>query len=165
MVRNINLTRLTFMHLKRYTDYSLRVLIYLGLHPERLVTIAEIAEGYQISKNHLMKIVKDLAAQGFVRSVKGKSGGLTLGKDPKSINIGEVVRKMESDFELVECLGNQNTCCILPACKLKPVLYEAGQRFLEALDPYTLEDVLTNRTVLLRLVSEGGKRVAHRPLK
>lgn len=143
------------MHLKRYTDYSLRVLVYLGLHPERLVTIGEIADAFGISKNHLMKVVKDLVAKGFVQSIKGKLGGLTLANPPSEIKIGNVVRSMEADFELVECLGENNTCCILPACKLKSALYEAGQRFLEALDAYTLADVLTNRSVLLRLVSNN----------
>jgi len=142
------------MHLKRYTDYSLRVLIYLGLHPERLVTIAEIASTFGISKNHLMKVVKDLVAHGFIQSVKGKSGGLRLGHDPADINIGKVVRRMESDFALVECLGENQSCRIVPACRLKPVLHEAAERFLEVLDTYTLSDVLTNRQVLLRLVTD-----------
>lgn len=142
------------MHLKRYTDYSLRVLIYLGLHPERLVTISEVAGAYDISKNHLMKVVKDLVSKGFVHSVKGKSGGLKLSRSTAAINIGAVVREMESDFALVDCLGEDKTCRIIPACKLKPFLYEASQRFLEALDPFSLEDILENREVLLRLMSE-----------
>ena len=149
------------MHLKRYTDYSLRVLIYLGLHQDRLVTIAEIAGTFQISKNHLMKVVKDLVAAGFVHSVKGKSGGLRLGHDPELINIGAVVRRMESDFALVECHGQHNTCRILPACQLKPILSDAGERFLEALDAYTLLDVLGNRNVLLKLVSIERPGIIH----
>ena len=153
------------MHLKRYTDYSLRVLIYLGLHPDRLVTIGEIADAYDISKNHLMKVVKDLVAKEFVRSIKGKHGGLTLANPPLEIKIGTVVRSMEADFELVECLGESNTCCILPACKLKSALYEAGQRFLEALDAFTLADVLSNRTVLLRLISNETQPLLRHPSK
>ena len=143
------------MHLKRYTDYSLRVLVYLGLHPDRLVTIAEVATAFNISKNHLMKVVQNLVAEGFVQSVKGKAGGLRLNDAPEHISIGAVVRKMESDFDLVECLGDNQTCCILPACQLKPILQEAAERFLETLDPYTLADVLTNRQVLNRLVLRG----------
>lgn len=139
------------MHLKRYTDYSLRVLLYLGLYPDRRVTIAEIARAHQISKNHLMKVVKHLVAEGFVLSVKGKSGGLTLALSPHRIGLGAVVRKMEADFELVECLGPNNQCRITPACRLKGVLHEAGQRFLEALDPFSLQDFLENREVLKRL--------------
>jgi len=153
------------MHLKRYTDYSLRVLVYLGLHPERLVTIAEIAGAYDISKNHLMKVVKDLVAEGFVRSVKGKSGGLLLANPPSTINIGTVVRRMEADFELVECLGVSNTCRILPACRLKSVLYDAGQRFLEALDAFTLADILANHSALLRLISDDRQRNLQRASK
>ena len=143
------------MHLKRYTDYSLRVLVYLGLHPERLVTISEVASAFDISKNHLMKVVQNLVAEGFVQSVKGKSGGLRLNEAPERISIGSVIRRMESDFELVECLGGNQSCCILPACKLKPILKDAAERFLETLDPYTLADVLTNHQVLNRLVLRG----------
>ncbi len=145
------------MHLKRYTDYSLRVLVYLGLHPDRLVTIAEIASTFDISKNHLMKVVKDLVAAGFIQSVKGKCGGLRLAHAPEKINIGAVVRRMESDFSLVECLGSHTTCRILPACHLKPLLREAGERFLASLDGYHLVDVLANRKVLLRLVADEKK--------
>lgn len=153
------------MHIKRYTDYSLRVLVYLGLHRDRIVTIAEIATAFNLSKNHLMKVVKDLGSEGFVRSIKGKAGGLTLAREPEDINIGEVVRRMEGEFDLVECLGPNNTCCIVPACKLKPVLYEATQRFLEALDPFSLADVLTNRGVLVRLLSERKTPSAPRRTK
>lgn len=149
------------MHLKRYTDYSLRVLIYLGLHPARLVTISEIANTFNISKNHLMKVVKDLVAAGFIQSVKGKFGGLRLGHAPEMINIGAVVRRMESDFALVACLGDDNTCRILPGCNLKPILRDAGERFLEALDAYTLADVLVNRKVLIRLISDERRPMLH----
>jgi len=147
------------MHLKRYTDYSLRVLVYLGLHPDRLVTISEIANAFNISKNHLMKVVKDLVALGYIQSVKGKFGGLRLGHAPEMINIGSVVRHMESDFALVECLGDHNACRILPACTLKPILLDAGERFLEALDAYTLADVLVNRNVLLKLVTDERRHL------
>lgn len=155
------------MHLKRYSDYSLRVLFYLGLYPERPVTIAEIARAraYDICKKYLMKLGKDLVAEGFVHSVKGKSGGLLLANPPSAINIGTVVRRMEADFELVECLGESNTCSILPACKLKSVLYDAGQRFLEILDAFTLADILTNRAVLLNLVSDDRQREIRRTPK
>ena len=149
------------MHLKRYTDYSLRVLVYLGLHPDRLVTISEIANTFNISKNHLMKVVKDLVAAGFIQSVKGKFGGLRLGRAPDMVNIGAVVRHMESDFALVECLGDHNTCRILPGCSLKPILLNAGERFLETLDAYTLADVLVNRDVLLKLVSDERRHRIH----
>jgi len=153
------------MHLKRYSDYSLRLLVYLGLHPERLVTIAEIARAYDICKKYLMKVGKDLVAEGFVHSVKGKSGGLLLANPPSAINIGTVVRRMEADFELVECLGESNTCSILPACKLKSLLYDAGQRFLKILDAFTLADILINRAVLLNLVSDDRQREIRRTPK
>jgi len=153
------------MHLRRYSDYSLRLLVYLGLHPERPVTIAEIARAYDICKKYLMKVGKDLVAEGFVHSVKGKSGGLLLANPPSAINIGTVVRRMEADFELVECLGESNTCSILPACKLKSLLYDAGQRFLKILDAFTLADILINRAVLLNLVSDDRQREIRRTPK
>jgi Rrf2 family nitric oxide-sensitive transcriptional repressor len=140
------------MHLKRYTDYSLRVLIYLGLHPDRLVTIGEIAVAFGISRNHLMKVAKDLVNEGFVVSVKGKAGGLRLARPAEAINIGHVIRRMEEDFNLVECHGSQNSCCILPACGLKPALHKAAEAFLKALEPYSLEDVLTDRPILSQLI-------------
>ena len=153
------------MHLKRYTDYSLRVLVYLGLYPERPVTIAEIARAYDICKKYLMKVGKDLVAEGFVHSVKGKSGGLLLANPPSAISIGTVVRGMEADFELVECLGESKTCSILLACKLKSLLYDAGQRFLKILDAFTLADILINRAVLLNLVSDDRQREIRRTPK
>ena len=142
------------MHLKNYTDYSLRVLMYLGVHPGRLVTIAEISNAFGISKNHLMKVVKDLVAKGYVTSTKGKNGGLMLGMAASEIAIGQVIRQMEGSFALVECLGKTNHCCILPACKLKHVLSGATERFFEALDPYKLSDVIDNGDVIARLLQK-----------
>lgn len=152
------------MQLKRYTDYALRLLVYLGLHSERLVTIAEIAKAFGISKNHLMKVSKDLVAAGFVLSIPGKLGGLRLSRDPSTLSIGRIVRQMEHRFELVECLGTQSRCCIQPACRLKGMLELARDRFLEALDPYTLADVLENRGVLQRLMGDSGQTAERPPL-
>ena len=142
------------MQLKSYTDYSLRVLIYLGLHPERLVTIGEIAAVFRISRNHLMKVSQGLAALGCLRSVPGKKGGLALARAPQEINLGSVVRRMEGNFEIVECFNPEsNSCRILPGCALRGILGEAMNGFLHFLDRYTLEDLLTNRGVLGGLTS------------
>ncbi len=131
------------MQLTLYTDYSLRVLIYLGLYPDRLVTINEIAESYNISRNHLVKVVHNLGLLGFIQTVRGKGGGMRLGHPPEEINIGAVVRATESNFDLVECFDmKKNTCPIEPACAIKGLLGEANARFLEVLDSYTLAPVL-----------------------
>ena len=109
------------MQITRYTDYSLRVLIYLGLKENEQVTIQEIADAYQISKNHLMKIVQELNLQGYVLAVRGKNGGLKLNQSPKDINVGKLVRLMEQDTKLVECFSQKNTCVITPHCQLKRI--------------------------------------------
>jgi len=130
------------MQITRYTDYSLRVLIYLGLRKDEQVTIQEIADAYQISKNHLMKIVQELNAQGYVLAVRGKNGGLKLNQKPSEINIGKLVRLMEKDTKLVECFSSKNTCVITPHCQLKSIFSEALESFYHSLESYTLNDLL-----------------------
>lgn len=142
------------MRLTQYTDYSLRVLIYLGLHDDRRCTIREISEAYGISRNHLMKVVQQLAAEGFVNSVRGVGGGLTLSADADGLEIGRLVRAMEPDLGLVECMRPGNECVITPACALTGMLVEARQAFLDVLDGYTLGDILAppRRKELSRLL-------------
>ncbi|WP_379866439.1 RrF2 family transcriptional regulator [Marinobacter sp. M5B] len=142
------------MHITRYTDYSLRVLIYLALQQERLVTIQQIADSYDISKNHLMKVGHQLTLKGYIESVRGKNGGLRLHRRPEDINIGVLVRETEQDMNLVECFSSDNQCCITPVCGLKNILAEALRAFLNTLDQYTLADILTERQKpqLLRLL-------------
>ncbi|MDT8410138.1 MAG: Rrf2 family transcriptional regulator [Wenzhouxiangellaceae bacterium] len=130
------------MRLTQYTDFSLRVLIYLGLHPERRCTIQEIAEGYGISRNHLMKVVQQLAGAGFVESTRGSGGGLRLAGAPESINLGRVVREMEPDFGMVECMRPGKQCVIEPVCTLPGILNEATAAYLEVVGKYSLADLL-----------------------
>ena len=130
------------MHITRYTDYSLRVMIYLALKGDELSTIKEIADAYDISKNHLMKVVQNLNSKGYLTATRGKSGGIRLTQAAASINIGALVRDMESDMDLVECFRNSQDCVITPACQLKRVLADALTAFLEVLDQYTLADLL-----------------------
>lgn len=133
------------MQLTLYTDYSLRVLLYLGLNSRHNATITKIASSYGISRNHLVKVVHNLATQGFVHTTRGRGGGLALARAPAEINIGEVVRQTEVNFHLVECFDNaHNTCPISAACFLKSGLYEAQRAFIAVLDRYTLDDVLSN---------------------
>lgn len=145
------------MRLTVYTDYSLRVLMYLALHSERLPTIAEIAATHGVSKSHLMKVVYELGQAGFVETVRGRGGGLRLGREPGKIGLGDVVRHSEPDMDLVPCFASTVTvCAIQPACKLRSVLHEAGQAFLEVLDRYTLTDLVANKEQLTALLALGA---------
>ncbi len=131
------------MQLTRYTDYSLRILMYLGLNAERRCTIAEIAETFGVSRNHLMKLTHQLGLMGYVTTLRGKNGGLTLGLPPGKIPIGDLVRKTESNFHLVECFNRErNRCPIAGACVLTTVLDDALTAFFSVLDGYTLADLL-----------------------
>lgn len=141
------------MHLTRYTDYSFRVLIYLGLEPGRRSTIKEISEQYGISRNHLVKVVHRLGALGYLRTVRGKNGGIVLARAPQELNLGEIARRTEDNLALVECFAPAtNACCIAPACQLKNILDEALQAFLAVLDRYTLADLLQRSGELRRLL-------------
>lgn len=131
------------MQLTRFTDYSLRVLIYLGNHPDAQATVAGLAAEYGISRHHLTRVVHQLGLKGYIETVRGKGGGFSLARQPELIRIGDVVRDMETGFELAECFRpGASTCRLLPACALKPALAEAGHAFLTSLDRYTLADFL-----------------------
>jgi Rrf2 family nitric oxide-sensitive transcriptional repressor len=142
------------MRLTAYTDFSLRVLMYLALNPDRRPTIAEIAERYGISKAHLMKVVYQLGLKGYVETVRGKGGGLTLAKPLDRITVGEIVRESEPDMALVACFDpEQPSCVIAPACRLKGKLNEARAAFLKVLDDCTLAEVMGNKPALELLLA------------
>ena len=132
------------MYITRYTDYSLRVLMYIALKGEQQSTIREIAESYGISKNHLMKVVQELNSKGYVIALRGKNGGLRLNGNARDINIGALIRSTEQeDTGLVECFNSaSNRCIITPACKLKIIFAEALEAFFKTLDQYSLADLL-----------------------
>lgn len=133
------------MQLTRYTDYALRVLLYLAMSPERQAKITEIADFFNISRNHLVKVVHQLGSKGFVKTTRGKGGGLSLQRPPETIRIGEVVRSMENHFNWLECFDPaQQDCRLLPGCGLKHLLAKAGNAYLQMLDAATLADVLSN---------------------
>ena len=135
----------TTMQLTLYTDYSLRVLIYLGIRPGENATISEIADSYGISRNHLVKVVHNLAGHGFIHTTRGKGGGLRLARPPEEIGLGEVIRHTEGGFDLVECMKEEgNTCPIHEVCRLKGVVREALAAFTAVWDRYTLADILGN---------------------
>ena len=139
--------RLTFS-----TDYALRLLMLVGLETEHLVTIEEVADRFGISKNHLMKVAYQLGQAGYLETVRGRNGGLRLGKAPSQIVVGEVVRRMEPDFAVVECQNPAGYCKITPSCVLRSAMREAVQAFLDKLDQYTLEDLLRTKSKLRHLL-------------
>ncbi|QEX19687.1 HTH-type transcriptional repressor NsrR [Hypericibacter terrae] len=138
------------MRLTLGTDYALRTLIYVGTNAGRLTTIAEIARSFDISKTHLMKVVNRLGQQGYLEPVRGKGGGLRLGKPPDRINLGAVVRETEEDLAVMGCLSGKGFCRIEGCCVLRRALREATDAFLRTLDGYTLADLLVPRAKLAR---------------
>lgn len=138
------------MRLTMYTDFSLRVLMYIGVKEKsELSTILEISNAYGISKNHLMKVTYELGKLGLIETVRGRGGGIRLALLPEEINIGEVVRKTEDDFNLVECFNcTTNRCVITPVCKLRNVLHQALDAYITVLDQYTLQDLISNKEQL-----------------
>lgn len=131
------------MQLTRFTDYSLRTLMFLGAHPERRCTISEIAVAYDIPQNHLAKVVHRLSSVGYIETIRGQGGGMHLSRAPRLINVGEVVRDMEGGFDIVECFNKKHQDCpLLPACRLRSVLIDARRKFLAVLERHTLQDIL-----------------------
>ncbi|ACA89130.1 Rrf2 family transcriptional regulator [Shewanella woodyi] len=142
------------MQLTRYTDFGIRTLMYLALQPERetLFRIAEITEVFELSPNHVSKIVHHLGKLGYLETVRGKSGGFRLGMPASEINIGQLVRVLENSLAPIDC--NKPYCLFTPACKLRGVLAEAVSAYLAVLDKHSLEDVVSNRQQLLKLLPE-----------
>jgi Rrf2 family nitric oxide-sensitive transcriptional repressor len=141
------------MRLTTFSDYSLRVLMYLGVHGERLATIGEVAGAYGISENHLVKVVHHLAEHGYIETTRGKGGGMRLARPPAKINVGEVLWGTEENLVLVECFDRATSDCrIEPACVLKGVLGRAVAAFFATLERYTLADLLVTKPKLTRLL-------------
>jgi Rrf2 family nitric oxide-sensitive transcriptional repressor len=147
------------MQLTLHADYALRVLLYLGSHPDRAVPTSEISKAYAISRHHLVRVVQRLSEKGYVRITPGRYGGAALARDPQSIRIGEVVRSTETNLAIVECFDMKtNTCIIAPVCQLKSVLQEGLQAFLSVLDQYTLADLI-GRGGAQRLAAVFSRRI------
>lgn len=142
------------MRLNVQTDYALRQLMYLAVNSERLCTIREIADYFEISNNHMIKVAYLTGKAGFVHSVRGRSGGLKLKLPAKQIIIGDVVRSIEADFAVAECHqgGKCNKCVITPSCKLKNVLNNAVLAFLAVLDDYSIADLVEGNDDLKQLL-------------
>jgi Rrf2 family nitric oxide-sensitive transcriptional repressor len=147
------------MRLTTFSDYTLRVLIYLGVHEGEIATVGQIAESYGISANHLMKVVHYLAQGGYIETARGKGGGMRLGLKPESINIGELVRGTEDNRNLVECFDRDNSDCrIEAACVLRGMLGQALDAFFRSLDAYTLADLIAPKARLANMLVLAQKR-------
>ena len=150
------------MRLTVYTDYTLRVMMYLAASYPRgeVVTIVEIATAYDISRSHLMKIVNELSHNGFVEALRGRAGGLRLARPPEEISVGALVRMAEKDFTVVPChdAGSKPHCAILPACNLKRAMRRAVDAFIGELDKMTLAQTITVPSVAASLLKIGAPR-------
>ena len=151
----------SIMRLTSFSDYALRLLIYLAVRPFEVVTIADISNSYGISKNHLMKITNTLAQAGYVETLRGSGGGMRLARPASEISVGEVLRHTEAGSDLVECANRKtNTCVIAPACGLKHVLFEALEAFYVRLDKVTLADITRNPGELIAIFEKQTARAA-----
>jgi Rrf2 family nitric oxide-sensitive transcriptional repressor len=147
------------MQLTLFSDYALRIALYLGAHPERRCSVEEISRAYGISRAHLVKVVQRLTELGLVGSTRGRGGGLHLARAPEDINLGALVRATEPHFDLVECFdGETNTCPIAPACGLKGTLLRAQRAFLAVLDAQTLADISPHPARLVTLWGPARRR-------
>ena len=140
------------MKLTTFTDYSLRVLIYVATAPEGRATIAEVAQAFDISENHLVKVVHLLGREGILLNTRGRGGGLALARPAREINVGAVVRLTEGGDYPAECFTEDNHCSIAPVCRLAGVLDEALRAFYGVLDHYTLADLVHNRARLASIL-------------
>jgi len=130
------------MRLTLMTDYAVRLLLFVAQHPDRLCTIAEIAQAYRVSEAHLMKVTHLLGQRGWIETVRGKGGGMRLACEPETINLGQLVRDVEPDFHIVECFGDTDRCVLTGNCRLSGIVNGALQSFLGHLDGFTLADIL-----------------------
>jgi Rrf2 family nitric oxide-sensitive transcriptional repressor len=141
------------MKLTTFTDYSLRVMIYLAVQPQQRATIAQIATAFDVSENHLVKVVHFLGKQGWLHNVRGKGGGLELARAPEDVIVGDVVRCTEGIGLVADCYAEHGgDCCIAPQCRLKDVLEEAMVAFYAVLDRYTLADLVANGQGLAKVL-------------
>jgi Rrf2 family nitric oxide-sensitive transcriptional repressor len=149
------------MRLTLNTDFSLRVLIHVGLSGDKLTTINDIAQNFGISKAHLMKVVSDLSQNGYLETVRGRNGGIRLMREPRHINIGQVVRDTENRLGVIGCLERRGYCPIERACVLRSALQDATQAFLAVLDAYTLADLIKPQRALSSLLFDRPRLFRH----
>lgn len=149
------------MHLTQFSDYSLRLAIYLACHPDQLVSVEEISRAFGISRHHLVKVAQTLTDLGLVETQRGRGGGMRLAVQPSDVNVGWLIRRTEPHLNFVECFDtDKNTCPIAPACELKRALVSAQQAFLAVLDGFNLSQFVTRRTELIGLLDDSRRRHA-----
>ncbi|KTC80470.1 Rrf2 family transcriptional regulator [Legionella cherrii] len=140
------------MQLTQFTDYSLRALIYIAIK-QNTCTIDDIACVYDISRNHLIKIIHNLSKLGIIKTIRGKNGGLMMAKNPADINLKALVLQLEPHFDLVPCFNKDKAnCCIAPTCKLRKLLLDAQNAFFTVLEQFSLEDIIQNKVELYPLL-------------
>ena len=149
------------MRLTLNTDFSLRVLMHVGLCGDKLTRINDIAQSFGISKAHLMKVVNDLGQNGYLETVRGHNGGIRLMREPRHINIGQVVRNTENQLGVIGCLERRGYCPIERACVLRSALQDATQAFLAVLDAYTLADLIKPQRALSSLLFDRRVSLRH----
>ncbi len=131
------------MQLSKFTDYTFRVLIYMAKHEEELTTVEQLAIVLDVSEHHLKKVIQKLAKTDYLISIKGRAGGIKLGCPPKEINLGEVLKMTEDNLNIVACLNTDEKCAFITGeCKLKKIINQSLERFIEVFSQYTLEDIL-----------------------
>jgi Rrf2 family nitric oxide-sensitive transcriptional repressor len=148
------------MKLTLHTDYALRVLIQAAVADGKLITINDIAESFDISKQHLMKVVNNLSQKGYLDTVRGHGGGIRLRRPARDINIGQVVRETEDRLDVIGCLGQRGYCRIERVCVLRGALHDATAAFLAVLDKYTLADLIRPQTALAALLLRDERAAA-----
>jgi Rrf2 family nitric oxide-sensitive transcriptional repressor len=142
------------MKMTLHTDYALRMLIYLATRRGGPTTVQDIATAYRLSRNHLLKVALGLNRLGLVETTRGRSGGISLAVAPEKINLGTLVREMEDDLALVECMRPDGGACVIsPGCRLGGIVREALEAYLAVFDKYTLADLVRNRSALASLLA------------
>lgn len=152
------------MQLDKFTDYGLRVLIYLRVNNNRRASVSEIAAKFLLSEHHLSKVATTLASEGFVTSTRGRAGGLRLAKPANDIHVGAVVRVLTRNLSVAECFAGNGACVITPACGLRGPLVEAQEAFFKVLDGYSLEDVSGQGADLAALLGLGDPSALDEPV-
>ena len=131
------------MYLSKFTDYSFRILMYLGNNPDKLSTVDELSSILGLSTHHVKKIVYKLSTNNYILSLKGRNGGIKLGMYPKDINLGKLLEITEDNLDILECFSiENNTCSLNNCCKLKPIINDALESIKLELSKYTLDDIL-----------------------
>jgi Rrf2 family nitric oxide-sensitive transcriptional repressor len=141
------------MHLDKFSDYALRILMVLAVKRPETVSVRQVAETFDVSEHHLSKVATSLAQAGYIVSRRGRAGGLSLATDPRDVSIGKVLREIKDVVPVAECFGSTNTCRILPACGLRGPLKEAQEAFFAVLDGYTLADLTAQKGKLAQLIA------------